>query len=111
MAMAFGERWFETKVPDRLLRKWIAYRGTAIANGEIEAPLLCYADFSDYGQLLAYEDNWGTIFCTVFGDRDEVIASLHQLNIVREPTMHSRDISDEFLRVLKIEIAADFVRL
>jgi hypothetical protein len=105
LSTMFGEDWVESKVPPHLVKKWRDRRATATLSGEKNAPLLYYADFSDYAAVLTHEDNWSVVFFALFSDCDEVISSIQRLNMVRRPTMHSRDISIELLRVLKVEVA------
>jgi hypothetical protein len=100
MVSAFGDTWLESRAPSRLLRKLGVRRECAVLDGETEAPLLHYADFGDYIDLLSHNDNWDVVFSAIFDDYDGVISALRRLNIVRRPTMHSREISDELLRIL-----------
>lgn len=103
MAEAYGEHWMKHQLPANMLDSWRDKRNKAVRAGEIEQPLIDYADFSDYRLIVERKDNWNTVFKPVFGRADDVRESFQRLFPVRIATMHARIITlnDELL--LRVE--------
>jgi hypothetical protein len=101
MDRSFGSNWIRQRIPADVSERWKERRANAVANGEDERPLLEYADFTDYAEIVNRRDNWSQIFQAVFRNKEDVLVSLRRLNAVRIPVMHSRQITEiELLRTL-----------
>jgi hypothetical protein len=91
MGEQFGAEWQKHQLPNNMLEAWIAKKETAIKNGEPEAPLIHYADFTDYERIVCKTDNWKSAFQPLFGGRIESVReSLFRLAPPRITTMHAR---------------------
>jgi hypothetical protein len=109
MEAAFGPKWMKGQLPNNMLTDWTEKKTKAIAGGAAEAPLIDFADFTDYIRIIERTDNWRVVFKDVFGRVEDVRESFFRLGPVRIATMHARPIvqSDELLlavesyRVLK----------
>ena len=66
MTSAVGVDWFKHRLPGDMRKRWEARRQTAIDSGMPDAPLIAYADFSDYVQIIVRSDNWREIFHSIF---------------------------------------------
>ena len=64
-------------------------------NGEPEYPLIAYADFADYEQIIVRRDNWKQAFSSVFKRPALVQESFRRLYPIRVCTMHARLITQD----------------
>lgn len=103
MHTAYGEHWMKHQLPSGMMDAWRAKRDTAVKAGEVERPLIDYADFTDYRQIIERGDNWKTVFKPIFGRPEDVRESFQRLFPVRIATMHSRVVTldDELLLVVE----------
>lgn len=103
MHAAYGEEWMKRQLPNEMLDNWIARRDTAVNAGHAEQPLIDYADFTHYKQIIERTDNWKTVFRPVFGRPEDIRESFQRLFPIRIATMHSRLITqdDELLLVVE----------
>jgi hypothetical protein len=99
MTAACGANWVKQRTPAGMMDAWIEKRATALAKGEIEQPLIFYADFSDYIKIIERKDNWKEVFKPIFGRSEDVRESFVRLAPIRIVTMHARLITldDELL--------------
>jgi hypothetical protein len=104
LTRSFGPAWARQRVPSEVLKRWRERRATAIANGEVGQPLLEYADFTDYAEIIGRRDNWSEIFQSVFPNKEDVLVALRRLNTVRVPVMHSRQVTEIDLLMMHVEI-------
>jgi hypothetical protein len=113
MTKACGEQWFVHRVPGTMRQNWIEKREKARYNGEADHPLIAYADFSDYSQLITQKNNWSEVFQPFFKRSSSVQESFQRLHPIRICTMHSRMITQDdelylFVEVKRILSAIDF---
>lgn len=99
MINAHGERWIAQRIPGEMRQKWQEKQQKASDSGEPRQPLIAYADFTDYIQIIERRDNWNAVFKEVFRRKDDVRESFARLFPIRICTMHARPISldDELL--------------
>ena len=103
MTDRYGPKW-EKQVSDKLRQAWEKKRVTAIEKGEEERPLLWYADFTDYIDIVCQGNNWRDIFQPVFRNEVDIRASFQRLHTIRIPTMHSRMvITKDDILLLRVE--------
>jgi hypothetical protein len=103
MSAAFGEGWMKRQLPNGMLDRWIGKREALIKSGQSEHPLIDYADFTDYRQIIERKDNWDQVFKPVFGRPEDVRESFQRLFPVRIATMHARIVTldDELLLLVE----------
>jgi hypothetical protein len=103
MHAAYGDGWLKRQLPNGMLDNWVAKRDAALKAGQAEHPLIDYADFSDYRQIIERKDNWNTVFKPVFGRPEDIRESFQRLFPVRIATMHARIITldDELLLLVE----------
>lgn len=84
----------------------------AVKGGQPEQPLIDYADFADYRQIIERKDNWNTVFKPVFGRAEDVRESFQRLFPVRIATMHARIVTqdDELLLVVETKRVLKAIR-
>ncbi len=88
----YGQKWEKQQVPNKLRQEWETKRATAIEKGEEGRPLLWYADFTDYIDIVCQRNNWRDIFKPVFRNEVDIRASFQRLHTIRIPTMHPRGV-------------------
>lgn len=71
--------------------------------GEPESPLIAYADFTDYVQIIIRKDNWDAVFEPIFKRRMLVQESFQRLYPIRICTMHARFITQDDELYLLVE--------
>ncbi len=103
MAEAYGEHWMKHQLPANMLDSWHDKRDKAVRAGEIEQPLIDYADFSDYRSIIERKDNWNNVFKPVFRRVDDVRESFQRLFPVRITTMHARIVTLDDELLLRVE--------
>lgn len=103
MTAACGDQWIKHRVPGQMRKKWIEKREKARANGQADHPLIAYADFSDYSQLITQKDNWKEVFEVVFMHQTSVQESFQRLYPIRICTMHARMITQDDELYLQVE--------
>lgn len=104
MTAAFGEQWTKHRLPGDIRKSWAEKHQAALDCGEPDRPLIAYADFTDYVQIIARKDNWEEVFKRVFRRRESVQESLQRLYPIRNCTMHSRIITQDDQLYLHTEI-------
>jgi hypothetical protein len=103
MTEAYGARWVKQRTPPGMMKGWREKRATALTKGESEQPLINYADFSDYAQIIGRNDNWNDVFKAFFGRREDVQESLIRLSPIRIVTMHARILTLDDELLLRVE--------
>jgi Swt1-like HEPN len=103
MAEMFGENWIKHQVPDTIRKNWIKKHQKARDSGEREAPLIAYADFTDYVPLIIGNDNWEKAFKPIFRRKSSVEESFQRLYPIRICTMHARIITQDDELFLYVE--------
>lgn len=87
-----GPNWFKQRVPGDIATRAKERRREAMRAGELQLPLIHYADLGDMIGVILRKDNWGEIFEMVFDRAEWLKVDLERLNTHRRPTMHSRPI-------------------
>ena len=94
MTEVFGPDWPKHKLPNGVYEKWQEKKQKANQGGRGEFPLIAYADFTDYSQIICKRDNW-RIFEPCFSRQDNVRESFQRLYPIRVDTMHARPITQD----------------
>ena len=99
MADAHGDLWIAHHIPGDIRQKWQEKQRKALDSGEPKRPLIAYADFTDYIQIIERRDNWNTVFKQIFQRKEDVRESFVRLFPIRLCTMHARPVTldDELL--------------
>jgi hypothetical protein len=95
MSAAYGDNWIKQRVPGPIWQGWAEKQERARSEGRPVEPLIDYAEFGDYVQIITRADNWDAVFKGVFVRTASVIESFQRLYPLRNDTMHSRIISQD----------------
>ena len=95
MTATVGENWIKHRVPGDMCRQWKNKQAKALDRGESKQPLIAYADFTDYVQIIVQRNNWDEAFASVFRRKSLVQESLQRLYPIRVCTMHARIITQD----------------
>lgn len=90
MLASFGDQWIKQRVPPSIRDSWVTKREKAIKDGRPDAPLIDFADFTDYLPIIERKDNWNDVFKVVFDRSESIRESLQRLYPVRIAVMHAR---------------------
>lgn len=91
-----GPKWYRRRIPPNLRAEWEDKKQRAVKAGEPpETPLIEYADFTDYVDIIVKRDNWKDVFSAHFDRPESVRESLVRLSPVRIVAMHSRLLTQE----------------
>jgi hypothetical protein len=104
MVGAFGDNWIKTNIPAQLRDKWIEKKEKARKAGRRLHPLIAYADFTDYIQIIEQKNNWTYAFASVFLRLELVRESFQRLYPIRIETMHARLIMQDDELYLYVEV-------
>lgn len=103
MEKEFGLSWMRQQLPNNMLATWVEKKEKAKNAGQSDAPLIDYADFSDYKPIIERRDNWERVFKHFFGRQQDVGESFNRLFPIRIATMHARIITNDDQLYLLIE--------
>ena len=103
MTDRYGPKWEKQQVSGKLRQEWERKRAQAIEKWEDERPLLWYADFTDYIDIICQRNNWREIFKPVFRNEVDIRASFQRLHPIRNSIMHPRVITKDDILLLTVE--------
>lgn len=103
MARAFGVGWAKHRMPNGLYEQWREKKRKAELAGAEERPLIEYADFTDYSQVICRADNWREVFGPFFFRPESVRESFQRLHPIRMDVAHSRLITQDDELLLQVE--------
>lgn len=103
MRNEFGPDWIRRQLPAGMREAWVEKRKKAVDAGCVEQPLIDYADFTDYIEIIHRKDNWNAVFKHVFGRKEDVRESFQRLFPVRIATMHARLVTRDDELLLLVE--------
>jgi len=72
------------------------------------SPLIDYIDFTDYAKIISRRDNWNDVFRNIFGNKEELVSKLKELEPIRNTIMHSRNLNKKHIERLGL-YASDFI--
>ncbi|CEJ87247.1 conserved hypothetical protein [Hyphomicrobium sp. GJ21] len=87
-----GPKWMKHRVDGPAYSKARSNRTAALANGEQEKSLISYLDLGDLIAIILRNDNWDSVFGSVFPNRESLRFDLNALVATRRPTMHARKV-------------------
>ena len=104
MTQAYGPVWVKQRLPNRLYDQWREKKQKAEKAGAEVRPLVEYADFTDYPEIICRGDNWQAVFGTLFVRKESVRESFQRLHPVRLDVAHARLITKEDELLLRVEV-------
>ena len=104
MTQAYGPVWVKQRLPNRLYDQWREKKQKAEKAGAEVRPLVEYADFTDYPEIICRGDNWQAVFGTLFVRKESVCESFQRLHPIRLDVAHSRLITKEDELLLRVEV-------
>ncbi|WP_404548997.1 hypothetical protein [Dyella jejuensis] len=104
MTKEFGEDWPRRQLPNGVHDSWVEKKKKADREGGARLRLIDYADFTDYERIIAKRDNWSKVFFAFFNTQESIRESLRRLQPVRICAMHSREVTNDDMLYLYVEI-------
>ena len=104
MSDEFGPDWPKHRMPNGLYDRWVEKKKRTKPDEETTWPLIAYADFTDYAQVICRKDNWARVFHRFFVRRESVRESFQRLYPVRFAVMHARPIMQNDELLLRAEV-------
>ena len=98
-----GDNWLKQRVPPPIRKDWLEKQQKARDNGEPERPLIAYADFTHYEQIIIRKDNWRDVFASIFTRSTSVQESFQRLYPIRVCAMHARIVTQDDELYLYVE--------
>lgn len=98
-----GENW-ESRIPPLMRDQWRERKARALVEGEIEQPLIHYADFTDYADIILGKANWRDCFKAAFRREEAIREGFNRLRPVRLVTAHMRLMTPEDWLILNLEV-------
>ncbi|MEH2512797.1 hypothetical protein V1291_004151 [Nitrobacteraceae bacterium AZCC 1564] len=95
---------WQTRLPAGMHDKWQAKRAEALAKGEIEQPLIHYADFADYTDIILSRANWRDCFRSTFKHEEAVREGFNRLRPIRIVVAHMRVLTAAEWLTLNLEV-------
>lgn len=95
---AYGASWFKSRLPGTVLAKYregIKIERSIKWQRLVPHHPLYYIDFSHLKEILNRNDNWEQQFKSIFGQREIFMATLSQLELIRNKMAHNRKASPE----------------
>jgi hypothetical protein len=98
-----GDNW-ETRLPSGMRDKWQEKKTKALTEGESEQPLIHFADFTDYTDIILGKANWRDCFKGTFKREESVREGFNRLRPIRLITAHMRMMTHEEWLLLNVEV-------
>ncbi|SDF50033.1 hypothetical protein SAMN05216337_105837 [Bradyrhizobium brasilense] len=99
-----GDGNWEARLPNGMREKWQEKKTKALSEGESEQPLIHYADFADYSDIILGRANWRDCFRGTFKREEAVREGFNRLRPIRLITAHMRVMTNEEWLILNLEI-------
>jgi len=104
MTRAFGANWPNRRLPNGFYDDWKEKKRKAEEAGAEERPLVDYADFTHYVQLICRTDNWREVFKQFFIRPESLRESFQRLHPIRLDIAHARLITQDDELLLCVEV-------
>ena len=95
MRAEFGDGWIKRQVSEDIRNGWHRKQQRDQEDGIRDHPLIAYAEFTHYEQIITQKDNWQRVFAPTFRRQTLVQESLQRLYPIRRCTMHARIITQD----------------
>ncbi|VIO70450.1 hypothetical protein CI1B_31040 [Bradyrhizobium ivorense] len=100
---AAGDDW-EARLPSGMRDRWQDKKAKALSEGECEQPLIHYADFADYVDIILGKANWRDCFKSTFKREEAIREGFNRLRPIRLMTAHMRFMTHEEWLILNLEV-------
>lgn len=100
---AAGDGW-EARLPSGMRDRWQDKKAKALSEGECEQPLIHYADFADYVDIILGKANWRDCFKGTFKREETIRECFNRLRPIRLMTAHMRFMTHEEWLILNLEV-------
>ena len=98
-----GDNWVKERVPPHIRKDWREKQQRARDSGEPDRPVIAYADFTHYEQIILRKDNWQDVFAPAFTRKTLVQESFQRLYPIRVCAMHARIVTQDDELYLYVE--------
>lgn len=104
LGKVFGPKWYNSRLPSDVLQK---YRDGKKYERNIKWVMLIpqhpiyYVDFTDLKKVIDRSDNWKDVFSAIFLRKDVILATLTELEFIRNKIAHNRKASIKDLEIVK----------
>ena len=95
MKEEFGDNWPKHQTNKEIKEKWRDKQDDARDKGEKVHPLIAYADFTDYEQIITRNDNWDKVFKPFFRRKTFVQEAFCWIYPIRNDIAHHRIITSD----------------
>lgn len=95
---------WEQRLPKGMHDRWQAKKATEMAEGRPEQPIIHYADFSDYNDIILGNANWRDCFKETFKREEAVREAFNRLRPIRIVVAHMRILTSEEHMLLNLEV-------
>lgn len=102
MIANFGKDWPKHRLNNGIYEKWVDKQGKDTSG--LQLPLIHYADFTDYMDVICKRDNWNKTFRLIFARVEFVRESFQRLYGPRVAVMHARPLIEEDVLFVYTEI-------
>lgn len=98
-----GANWPKHRLPNGLYDKWQSKKLSDTGQA-VDWPLVAYADFTEYVDIICRTDNWKEVFGPVFKRKESVRESFQRMYAIRIAIAHTRPISNADALYLFVEV-------
>lgn len=109
-----GSKWYKSRLPVDIKDKYVdglKYEKSIKWNQLLPHHPIYYIDFPDLRKVIEREDNWREIFSSIFGRKDIVVATLSEIEFIRNKIAHNRICSQKDLAIFKSAHAKIFTAI
>jgi len=98
-----GANWPKQRLPNGLYDKW-QFKKSNDKGDAVDWPLIAYADFTEYVDIICRSDNWKEAFEPVFKRKESVRESFQRMYAIRLAIAHARPITNADALFLYVEV-------
>ena len=98
-----GPNWIRQRIPGKMRIQWEEKKHRDSNQSNQSLPLIAYADFTDYVDIICQNNNWNDLFESTFERKQSIQESFVRLFPIRLATMHARIITQDDEVYLHVE--------
>ena len=98
-----GQNWVRQRIPGNMRAEWEEKQRRDPNQSKQALPLIAYADFADYVDIICRNDNWNDLFQLTFQRKQSIQESFVRLFPIRLAAMHARIITQDDELYLHVE--------
>ena len=103
MEEEIGQNWIRQRIPGSMRVQWEGKKRRDSNQSNQALPLIAYADFTDYVDIICQNDNWSDLFESTFVRKQSIQESFVRLFPIRLAAMHARIITQDDELYLHVE--------